>query len=48
MRVEQRESNRCGRRRIRRAVLGHIALTPDPAYLGAEIVAVRGQQLALT
>jgi HK97 family phage prohead protease len=28
-------------RRIRRAYLDHIALTPDPAYLGAKVQAVR-------
>lgn len=31
------------RRRVRRAMLDRIALTPFPAFEGAEIVAVRGR-----
>jgi HK97 family phage prohead protease len=31
-------------RRIRRAYLDHIALTPDPAYLGAKVQAVRSPE----
>jgi len=31
-----------GRRRITRAWLGHIAMTPDPAYRDARVLAVRG------
>jgi phage head maturation protease len=30
-------------RRVRRAVLDHVALVPQPAYQGAQVTAVRGR-----
>jgi phage head maturation protease len=37
---------RTGLRRITRANLHHIALTPDPAYPGAKVLATRGRSSA--
>lgn len=34
------------RRRITRAFLGHIAMVPDPAYQGAQVLAVRSADVA--
>jgi HK97 family phage prohead protease len=37
-----------GRRRINKAYLGHIALTPTPAYLGAKVLEVRTAPITVT
>jgi phage head maturation protease len=33
------------RRRVRRALIDHVALVPEPAYEAAKITAVRGREL---
>lgn len=42
--LDRRDGTRT--RRIRRAFLDHLALVPDPAYQGAEVLAVRNDVLA--
>ena len=42
--LDRRDGSRV--RRIRRAFLDHLALVPDPAYQGAEVLAVRSDTLA--
>lgn len=46
MRGGEEWSEHRSRRRINRAWLGHIALVPDPAYEGAEVLDVRSATLA--
>ena len=48
MRGGEQWEERGRRRRVTRAFLGHIALVPEPAYTGAQVLAVRAQPDAPT